>query len=201
MPDVRSGPPSNPWQTKPDECLGSFVQPPRCTGACKDSGVSTGWSPAWSRTPFVLHRFGEVFRVSVASCVGVLWPSALRRSLKDWGTTMTTARITEFLNTRRPEGPCLVVDLDVVRDNFKAFRHALPDSAIYYAVKANPARKCCACSPVSAPTSIARPSPKSKWRSMRCHRPPHLLRQHDQEGAGRRARPRARRQSLRGRQP
>jgi len=52
---------------------------------------------------------------------------------------MTTARIIDFLNTRRPEGPCLVVDLDVVRDNFKAFRHALPDSSIYYAVKANPA--------------------------------------------------------------
>lgn len=52
---------------------------------------------------------------------------------------MTTARIIDFFNTRRPEGPCLVVDLDVVRDNFKAFRHALPDSAIYYAVKANPA--------------------------------------------------------------
>ena len=51
---------------------------------------------------------------------------------------MTTARIIDFLNTRRPEGPCLVVDLDVVRDNFKAFRHALPDSSIYYAVKANP---------------------------------------------------------------
>ena len=54
-------------------------------------------------------------------------------------TTMMTARIADFLNTRRPEGPCLVVDLDVVRDNFKAFRHAMPDSAIYYAVKANPA--------------------------------------------------------------
>lgn len=54
-------------------------------------------------------------------------------------TEMTTARIIDFLNTRRPDGPCLVVDLDVVRDNFKAFRHALPDSAIYYAVKANPA--------------------------------------------------------------
>ena len=52
---------------------------------------------------------------------------------------MTTARIADFLATRRPEGPCLVVDLDVVRDNFTAFRHALPDSAIYYAVKANPA--------------------------------------------------------------
>ena len=54
-------------------------------------------------------------------------------------TEMASARIIDFLNTRRPEGPCLVVDLDVVRDNFKAFRHALPDSAIYYAVKANPA--------------------------------------------------------------
>ncbi len=32
-----------------------------------------------------------------------------------------------------------MVDLDVVRDNFHAFRHAMPDSAIYYAVKANPA--------------------------------------------------------------
>ena len=53
-------------------------------------------------------------------------------------TEMASARIIDFLNTRRPDGPCLVVDLDVVRDNFKAFRHALPDSAIYYAVKANP---------------------------------------------------------------
>ncbi|SEL17679.1 ornithine decarboxylase [Xaviernesmea oryzae] len=54
-------------------------------------------------------------------------------------TPMTTARIADFLKTRRPEGPCLVVDLDVVRDNFRAFRHALPDSAVFYAVKANPA--------------------------------------------------------------
>lgn len=51
----------------------------------------------------------------------------------------TTARIRDFITTQRPEGPCLVVDLDVVQDNFKAFRHAMPDSAIYYAVKANPA--------------------------------------------------------------
>ena len=50
-----------------------------------------------------------------------------------------TARILDFLAARRPEGPCLVVDLDVVRDNFNAFRHALPDTRIYYAVKANPA--------------------------------------------------------------
>lgn len=52
---------------------------------------------------------------------------------------MATQRILDFLATRRPAGPCLVVDLDVVRDNFHAFEKALPDSKIYYAVKANPA--------------------------------------------------------------
>jgi ornithine decarboxylase len=52
---------------------------------------------------------------------------------------MTTQRILDFINIRRPEGPCLVVDLDVVRDNYRAFEKALPDSLIYYAVKANPA--------------------------------------------------------------
>jgi ornithine decarboxylase len=52
---------------------------------------------------------------------------------------MTSQRILDFFKTRQPEGPCLVVDLDIVAGNFKAFRHALPDSHIYYAVKANPA--------------------------------------------------------------
>src|SRR5690606_625985 len=52
---------------------------------------------------------------------------------------MATQRILDFLATRRPEGPCLVVDLEVVRENFLAFQKALPDSRIYYAVKANPA--------------------------------------------------------------
>jgi ornithine decarboxylase len=52
---------------------------------------------------------------------------------------MATQRILDFLATRRPNGPCLVVDLDVVADNYRAFEKALPDSRIYYAVKANPA--------------------------------------------------------------
>jgi len=52
---------------------------------------------------------------------------------------MATQRIIDFLATRRPDGPCLVVDLDVVADNFRAFERALPDSKIYYAIKANPA--------------------------------------------------------------
>lgn len=50
-----------------------------------------------------------------------------------------TAKIIDFLRERRPEGPCLVVDLDVVRENYLAFAHALPDTRIFYAVKANPA--------------------------------------------------------------
>ncbi len=52
---------------------------------------------------------------------------------------MATDRILDFIRTRRPDGPCLVVDLDVVADNYRAFGKALPDSRIFYAVKANPA--------------------------------------------------------------
>src|SRR6185503_9594761 len=50
-----------------------------------------------------------------------------------------TARIRDFLRKRTDEGPCLVVDLDVVRDNYQAFAKALPDTRVFYAVKANPA--------------------------------------------------------------
>ena len=50
-----------------------------------------------------------------------------------------TARIREFLKRRTDEGPCLVVDLDVVRDNYNSFAKSLPDSKVYYAIKANPA--------------------------------------------------------------
>src|SRR5579872_6943212 len=50
-----------------------------------------------------------------------------------------TERIREFLRKRTDEGPCLVVDLDVVRENYNTFAKALPDSRVFYAVKANPA--------------------------------------------------------------
>ena len=50
-----------------------------------------------------------------------------------------TARILDFLRDRRPEGPCLVVDLDVIAKNYRAFTRAMPDTRIFYAVKANPA--------------------------------------------------------------
>jgi ornithine decarboxylase len=50
-----------------------------------------------------------------------------------------TARIREFLKTRTQDGPCLVVDLDVVRENYLGFAKVLPDTKVFYAVKANPA--------------------------------------------------------------
>ena len=53
-----------------------------------------------------------------------------------------TARIREFLRARRDRDrmrPCMVLDLDVVRDNYNAFARALPDTRVFYAVKANPA--------------------------------------------------------------
>jgi ornithine decarboxylase len=50
-----------------------------------------------------------------------------------------TARIREFLRQRQGEGPCLVVDLDVVLENYLTFSKALPDTKVFYAVKANPA--------------------------------------------------------------
>jgi ornithine decarboxylase len=49
-----------------------------------------------------------------------------------------TQRIREFLRNRREDGPCVVVDLDVVRDNYSKFSRALPDTRVFYAVKANP---------------------------------------------------------------
>ena len=54
-----------------------------------------------------------------------------------------TERIRDFLRNRRDagldDGPCLVVDLDVVRENYLTFAKTLPDTRVFYAVKANPA--------------------------------------------------------------
>ncbi len=54
-----------------------------------------------------------------------------------------TMRVRDFLRNRlenhQDDGPCLVVDLDVVRGNYLGFAKALPDTRVFYAVKANPA--------------------------------------------------------------
>ncbi|MBW7850856.1 MAG: type III PLP-dependent enzyme [Rhodospirillales bacterium] len=48
-------------------------------------------------------------------------------------------KISRFLAERQPETPCLVVDLDVIAENYRALRHYLPLAEVFYAVKANPA--------------------------------------------------------------
>jgi ornithine decarboxylase len=52
---------------------------------------------------------------------------------------MATQRILDFLATQRPQSPCMVLDLDVVRENYLGFTRAMPDTRVFYAVKANPA--------------------------------------------------------------
>jgi ornithine decarboxylase len=51
-----------------------------------------------------------------------------------------TPKLRRFLDEVRPATPCLVLDLDRVEANHAALRAALPDVALFYAVKANPAR-------------------------------------------------------------
>ena len=51
-----------------------------------------------------------------------------------------TEKIRRYLATHRPSTPCLVVDLDVVEENYRRLAGLLPTAEIYYAVKANPSR-------------------------------------------------------------
>src|ERR1700748_1344056 len=48
-------------------------------------------------------------------------------------------KIARFLAQHQPATPCLVLDVDLVEENFRALQETLPLARIYYAVKANPA--------------------------------------------------------------
>ncbi|NKB57824.1 MAG: type III PLP-dependent enzyme [Alphaproteobacteria bacterium] len=48
-------------------------------------------------------------------------------------------KIVRFLDMQQPATPCLVVDVDVIRQNYGALAENLPQAEIHYAVKANPA--------------------------------------------------------------
>lgn len=50
-----------------------------------------------------------------------------------------TAKISRFLEEVQPATPFVVVDLDVIQENYETLRHWLPLAQVYYAVKANPA--------------------------------------------------------------
>ena len=82
-----------------------------------------------------------------------------------------TTRIRDFLRSRREnhqdDGPCLVVDLDVVRENYLAFARVLPDTRVFYAVRPTLRRPSCSCWASSAPRSMS-----LRWRRPRpCWRP------------------------------
>ena len=50
-----------------------------------------------------------------------------------------TKRISKYLAEQQPATPCLIVDLDVVAENYRRLRAAVPSAGIFYAMKANPA--------------------------------------------------------------
>lgn len=50
-------------------------------------------------------------------------------------------RIYDFFKSANPPSPCLVVDLEVVRENYRRFAMAMPEMKVYYAIKANPDEK------------------------------------------------------------
>jgi ornithine decarboxylase len=50
-----------------------------------------------------------------------------------------TAKIRRYFAENAPATPCLVVDLEVVEQNYQELQRALPLATIYYAMKANPA--------------------------------------------------------------
>ena len=80
-----------------------------------------------------------------------------------------TEKIRRYLATHRPPTPCLVVDLDVVEENYRRLTELLPTAEIYYAVKANrPAPSSTGSTgwaPVSTPPASMRSSNAARWGS------------------------------------
>ena len=54
---------------------------------------------------------------------------------------MLTERLKEFLKNNTDTNPFVVLDLDCIKQKYNEFREKMPDTDIYYAVKANPETK------------------------------------------------------------
>ena len=50
-----------------------------------------------------------------------------------------TDKIDRFIQDERPATPCAIIDVDQVRQNYRAMTGFAPWAEIFYAVKANPA--------------------------------------------------------------
>src|SRR5277367_182968 len=105
---------------------------------------------------------------------------------------LMTDRIKDFLALNREDGPRLVVDLDVVRETYLGFAGALPDTRVFYAIKANPAPEIL---DLLASLGSCFDTLGDRDRAGACRRRDarsHQLRQYDQEGKGHRPGLRAR---------
>lgn len=85
-------------------------------------------APSYHSTPFVLPRAGQVP------------PTPGKKFSTGCDQNHLTEKLECFLLTR-PESPFLAVDLDVIGSKYHELREHFPNAAIYYAVKANPARE------------------------------------------------------------
>jgi ornithine decarboxylase len=66
---------------------------------------------------------------------------SLPRRVRSAPRTEITPKMRDFLANRTEDGPCVVVDLDIVQQNYLSFAAAMPQTRIFYAVKANPAQE------------------------------------------------------------
>lgn len=64
---------------------------------------------------------------------------AITHALGQDAQSADTCALDRFLAEQRPATPCIVMDLDIVRDRYRALQAVLPTATILYAVKANPA--------------------------------------------------------------
>ncbi len=66
---------------------------------------------------------------------GAAWPPVVSERANP---RVVPPRIERFLAEKCPATPCLVIDLDVVEERYRALVVALPAAEVHYAVKANP---------------------------------------------------------------
>jgi ornithine decarboxylase len=72
------------------------------------------------------------------------WGLAVMPAIATFGaepapTVFSTARIDRYLTEEHPATPCVVLDLAIVRSQYRSLQQLFPTVQIYYAVKANPA--------------------------------------------------------------
>ncbi len=184
---------------------GAIASCPEC--ACPTAQHQTGCDPrgfvSWARGRSRLAGRGNLSRLQSA---GGSWhrlsPRSLFVSARETRAlrrdAAMTDRILEFLRNRREDGPCLVLDLDVVRENYMSFASAMPDTRVFYAVKANPDPRVLALlADLGSCFDAASVAEIELALAAGATRRAHQLWQHDQEGARHRARLRAWRSPVR----